>query len=102
MASEFLLHKIHKEMGVEQEPEESRHEKEQERDEGAVIQEQETPTKKAVRRRQRVILNGKASQWKEVTASIIQGSCLGPTLAKCFSNNSHEGRILLQADKPLI
>ena len=44
---------------------------------------QETP-KKAVRRRQRVLLNGKASQWKEVTASIIQGSTLGPTLAKCF------------------
>ena len=90
------------EMWVEQEPHKIIHEKEQERDEGAVILEQETPTKKAVRRRQRVILNGKASQWKEVTASIIQGSCLGPTLAKCFSNNSHEGRILLPADKPLI
>ena len=56
----------------------------------------------AVRRRQRVILNGKASQWKEVTASIVQGSTLGPTLAKTFSNSSHEGRNLQGEDKPLL
>ena len=74
-----------------------RHKKEQ----GVFIQEQETP-RKVVRRRQRVILNGKAIQWKEVTASIIQGSCRGPSLAKCFSNTSHEGRNLLQVDKPLV
>ena len=55
-----------------------------------------------VRRRQRVILNGKASEWHEVTASIIQGSKLGPTLAKCFSNSSHQGRNLQPEDKPFL
>ena len=55
-----------------------------------------------VRRRQRVILNGKASEWHEVTASIIQGSTLGPTLAKCFSNSSHQGRNLQPEDKPFL
>lgn len=60
------------------------------------------PPKKAVRRRQRVLLNGKASQWKEVTASIIQGSTLGPTLAKCFSNSSHQGRNLPLEEKALV
>ena len=54
------------------------------------------------RRRQRVILNGKASKWHMVTASIIQGSVLGPTLAKCFSNSSHQGRNLETEDKPLL
>ena len=53
-------------------------------------------------RRQKVILNGQASKWHDVTASIVQGSCLGPTLAKCFSNNSHQGRNLLPLDKPLV
>ena len=37
-----------------------------------------------------------------MTASIVQGSCLGPTLAKCFSNTSHQGRNLLPLDKPLV
>ena len=73
----------------------------QEKEQGAEIQEQGAPLR-ARRRRQQVVLNGKASQWHEVTASIIQGSCLGPTLAKCFSNTSHEGRSLEDADKPLL
>ena len=54
------------------------------------------------RRRQCVLLNGKASKWQEVTASIIQGSVLGPTLAKCFSNSSHQGQNLTVEDKPLV
>ena len=49
-----------------------------------------------------MLLNGKASQWKEVTASIIQGSTLGPTLAKCFSNSSHLGRNLPLEEKALV
>ena len=75
-------------------------ERSQEKEQGAENKEQEAP--RARRRRQRVILNGKASQWHEVTASIVQGSCMGPTLAKVFSNTSHEGRILLPEDKPLL
>ena len=55
-----------------------------------------------LRRRQRVILNGKASKWHPVTASIIQGSCLGPTLAKTFSNSSHQGSNLQLEDKPFV
>ena len=73
----------------------------QERDQGAHIQEHEEATQ-PVRRRKRVILNGEASEWQDVTASIIQGSALGPTLAKCFSNSSHEGRNLQQQDKPFL
>ena len=37
-----------------------------------------------------------------MTASIIQGSVLGPTLAKSFSNSSHQGRNLQQEDKPFV
>ena len=55
-----------------------------------------------LRRRQRVILNGKASKWHPITASIIQGSVLGPTLAKTFSNSSHQDRNLTVEDKPLV
>ena len=58
--------------------------------------------RKLLRRRQKVTLNGQSSEWHDVTASIIQGSCLGPTLAKCFSNTSHKGRNLLPEDKPLV
>ena len=58
-------------------------EKEQDKEQVARIQEQEAP-QKAGRRRQQVILNGKASRWHDGTASIVQGSVLGPTLAKCF------------------
>ena len=77
----------------------------QEITEGASIQELEgakSQEHQLVRRRQRVILNGKASKWHHVTASIIQGSVLGPTLAKTFSNSSHEGRDLQIEDKPLV
>ena len=49
-----------------------------------------------------MILYGQASDWHDVTASIVQGSVMGPTLAKCFSNSSHEGRNLNEMDKPLV
>ena len=75
--------------------------KEQDKEQEARGQGHEAPQKSG-RRRQRVILNGKASQWHAVTASIVQGSVMGPTLAKCFSNSSHEGRVLLERDKPLL
>ena len=87
-------------LGLEKEPGIRCQDKEQ-KGSGGQNQEKEAPPK-ARRRRQRVILNGKASDWHEVTASVIQGSCLGPTLAKCFSNTSHFGRILLSEDKPLV
>ena len=74
----------------------------QEKEQGARSQGQEESAGKPVRRRQRVILNGKASEWQDVTASIIQGSVLGPNLAKCFSNSSHQGRNLCREDKPLV
>jgi hypothetical protein len=73
----------------------------QEKKQGDRIQEKEEAPS-PVRRRQRVILNGEASRWHEVTASIIQGSVLGPTLAKCFSNSSHQGRNLTPEDKPMV
>ena len=73
----------------------------QEKEQQDRIQEQEGAPA-PVRRRQRVIINGEASKWHEVTASIIQGSVLGPTLAKCFSNSSHQGRNLTPEDKPLV
>ena len=82
--------------------EEQQGDKSQEKEQGARSQEQEEAAGKPARRRQRVILNGKASEWQEVTASIIQGSVLGPTLAKCFSNSSHQGRNLCEEDKPLV
>ena len=76
----------------------------QENEEGARSLQEEIPPAplQLLRRRQKVLLNGQASVWHDVTASIIQGSCLGPTLAKCFSNSSHQGRNLLPADKPLL
>ena len=75
--------------------------KEQEKGQGGENQEKEALLKTR-RKRQRVVLNGKASRWHEVTASIIQGSCLGPNLAKCFSNTSHVGRSLVAEDKLLV
>ena len=71
---------------------------------GASVQEQgdRRQDTQGVRRRQRVILNGKASKWHEVTASVIQGSVLGPTLAKSFSNSSHQDRNLQEEDRPLV
>jgi hypothetical protein len=45
------------------------------------------------RRKQRGVVSGIKSSRKEVLASIIQGSRIGPTLAKIFSNTSHsQGR----------
>ena len=59
----------------------------QEITEGARIQELEgakSQELQLVRRRQRVILNGKASKWHHVTASIIQGSVLGANTSQDF------------------
>ena len=38
-------------------------------------------------RKQRVILNGQASDWGEVISSVVQGSCLGPCLFVIFIND---------------
>ena len=49
-----------------------------------------------------MIINGQGSEFHDLTASIVQGSCLRPTLTKVFSNTSHQGRNLLPVDKPLV
>ena len=38
-------------------------------------------------RKQRVVLNGQASEYDEVVSSVVQGSCLGPCLFVNFIND---------------
>ena len=38
-------------------------------------------------RKQRVVLNGKMSDWSEVVSGVVQGSCLGLTLFLIFINS---------------
>ena len=38
-------------------------------------------------KKQRVVLNGQASDWGKVVSSVVQGSCLGPCLFVIFIND---------------
>ena len=42
-------------------------------------------------RRQRVVVNGKSSEWTDVTSGIPQGSVLGPILFVIYINNMPDG-----------
>lgn len=54
-------------------------------------------------RRQRVLVNGEASAWKDMTSGVPQGSVLGPLLFVMFINNlpdavKHDSQVFLYAD----